>query len=100
MAPEAGAVVLRLDRRRFDRDGVNLGHLYVAGRLLSCELLRAGLARLDTRPGDSAEISRLLSKAAEEAKRTHAGIWQERFTADSNSDPHHSDDRATFRGSR
>jgi endonuclease YncB( thermonuclease family) len=68
--------VLRLDRRRYDRDGTSLGHLYVDGRLVSCDLVRAGLARLDTRPGDSAEIGRLLRKAEEEARRARLGIWQ------------------------
>ncbi|MEZ6098523.1 MAG: thermonuclease family protein [Pirellulaceae bacterium] len=56
-------VRLRLDRRRIDRDGNLLGYIYVNDELLNEHLVRLGLARVATHPGDSASVVRQLKKA-------------------------------------
>lgn len=70
-----GEVRLELDRRRVDRYGRFLAYVYVGELFLNEELLRSGLARRHDYPGDSFSISRLLSRAAEEAKHEKRGIW-------------------------
>ena len=68
-------VSLRLDRRRVDVDGVFLAYVYVENRLLNAELVRSGLARVDSRPTDSGPIVRQLRQAQQEAQQAHRGIW-------------------------
>lgn len=70
-----GEVRLELDRRRVDRYGRFLAYVYVGELFLNEELLRAGLARRHDYPGDSFSISRLLSRAADEAKHEKRGLW-------------------------
>jgi micrococcal nuclease len=68
---------LRLDRRRKDRYGRFLAYVYVEGRMLNEELVRAGLAKVVDYPGDSPQIKRLLRDAEEEARHNQRGIWSE-----------------------
>lgn len=72
----SGNVMLELDKRRIDADGCFLAYVAVDGHWLNVELLRAGLARLDSQPGDSATIGRELRRAADEARSAKRGIWK------------------------
>lgn len=70
-----GPQALRLDKRRIDEEGRFLAYLEVNGQTLNVELVRAGLALADTRPGDSEAMSRLLRRAQTEARQARRGIW-------------------------
>ncbi len=72
---QSGLADLRLDRRRFNDQSQLVGYLYVDGRMLNEELLRAGLARLSPYPGDNQSIERRLRKAQGEAEINLRGIW-------------------------
>jgi endonuclease YncB( thermonuclease family) len=71
----AGTVHLRLDRRQIDDSRVLVAYVLVGDRVLNEQLLKAGLARLDLRPGDSSSMVRRLRKAESEAKTHRRGIW-------------------------
>jgi len=66
---------LRLDRRRVDRFERFLAYVYVNDKMLNEELVRAGLARVSTFPGDSPKIERQLRDAEHEARAAGRGIW-------------------------
>jgi micrococcal nuclease len=68
---------IRLDRRRKDRYGRFLAYVYVDGRMLNEELVRAGLAEVVDYPGDSPQIKRVLRQAEEEARDEQRGLWSE-----------------------
>jgi micrococcal nuclease len=68
---------IRLDKRRTDRDGVQMAYIFDGDRLVNEELLRAGVARMATVPGDSQSIVRRLRAAEQEARDSRRGIWRE-----------------------
>jgi micrococcal nuclease len=68
---------IRLDKRRTDRDGVQMAYIFEGDRLVNEELLRAGAARMATMPGDSQSIVRRLRAAEREARDNRRGIWRE-----------------------
>jgi micrococcal nuclease len=70
-----GPVRLRLDKRRQDRFGRFLAYVYVNERMLNEELVRSGLARVSTFPGDSASLGNQLRAAEREAQQAERGIW-------------------------
>ncbi|MFV1964654.1 MAG: thermonuclease family protein [Pirellulaceae bacterium] len=70
-----GPVHLRLDKRRQDRFGRFLAYVYVGDRMLNEELVRSGMARVSTFPGDSAPVTRKLRDAEREARAARRGIW-------------------------
>ncbi len=73
---ESGVVTIELDKRRVDRDSQFLAYVYTAdGKHLSEELVAAGLARVQTYPGDSMTVNRKLLAAQDAAKREGRGIW-------------------------
>ena len=71
----SGTPSLDLDRRRLDSDGRFLGYVYVDGRLLNEEVIRAGLAQADLYPGDNQTMHRNFVKAEKEAKKAGRGMW-------------------------
>jgi endonuclease YncB( thermonuclease family) len=71
-----GDVTLELDKRRLDADGRFLAYVVVDGAMLNVELVRQGLARMESQAGDSATISRLLRRAEDEARLAGRGIWK------------------------
>ena len=77
----SGTPFLDLDRRRLDNAGHFLAYVYVDGRLLNEELIRAGLAQADLYPGDNQTMHRNFVKAEKEAKRTGRGIWAKQTVA-------------------
>jgi len=77
----SGTPSLDLDRRRLDNAGHFLAYVYVDGRLLNEELIRAGLAQADLYPGDNQTMHRNFVKAEKEAKRTGRGIWAKQTVA-------------------
>jgi hypothetical protein len=70
-----GTPSLDLDRRRLDNAGHFLGYVYIDGKLLNEELIRAGLAQADLYPGDNQTMHRNFVKAEKEAKKAGRGIW-------------------------
>ena len=70
-----GKPSLDLDRRRLDSAGHFLGYVYVDGKLLNEELIRAGLAQADLYPGDNQSMHRSFISAEKEARRAGRGIW-------------------------
>lgn len=77
-----GPQALRLDKRRIDEEGRFLAYLESGGQTLNVELVRAGLALADARPGDSEVMSRLLRRAETEAQQSRRGIWAARAMAE------------------
>ncbi|MFN0021868.1 MAG: thermonuclease family protein [Pirellulaceae bacterium] len=71
----SGSPSLDLDRRRLDSDGHFLGYVYVDGRLLNEEVIRAGFAKADLYPGDNQTMHKNFVKAEKEAKRAGRGMW-------------------------
>jgi len=71
----SGTPSLDLDRRRLDSDGHFLGYVYVDGRLLNEEVIRAGFAQASLYPGDNQTMHRNFVKAEKEAKRAERGMW-------------------------
>jgi len=76
---------LELDRRRLDSAGHFLGYVYVDGRLLNEELIRAGFAKADLYPGDNQTMHRSFVKAEKEAKKAERGLWAKTPRIDSSS---------------
>jgi micrococcal nuclease len=72
---DAGEARIELDKRRVDRYDRFLAYIYVGDKMLNEELLRAGLARHLSYPGDSAAKSRLFQNAENEARNARRGIW-------------------------
>lgn len=73
---ESGLLTIELDKRRVDRDGLFLAYVYAGNLHLSEELVAAGLARVQTYPGDSMSVNRKLLAAQDAAKREARGNWQ------------------------
>lgn len=71
----SGTPSLDLDRRRLDNAGHFLAYVYVDGRLLNEELIRAGLGQADLYPGDNQTMHRNFVKVEKEAKKAGRGIW-------------------------
>ena len=72
------SVRLELDKRRLDSYGLFLAYVYVNNQHLSEEIVEAGLARVETYPGDSMTINRQLLAAQSRARIKQAGIWAKR----------------------
>jgi micrococcal nuclease len=72
------AIRLQFDRRRIDRYDRYLAYVFVNERMLNEELVRAGLARVSTFPGDSKSVARRLLDAEKEAELYSRGIWSRR----------------------
>lgn len=71
----AGMASLDLDRRRLDSSGHFLGYVYVDGRLLNEELIRAGFAQADLYPGDNQTMHRNFVIAERDANKAGRGMW-------------------------
>ena len=71
-------VRLQFDGRRVDQYGRYLAYVFVDERMLNEELVREGLARVSTYPGDSQTMARRLRAAEDEAKLNLRGIWSVR----------------------
>jgi micrococcal nuclease len=71
----SGPTRLRFDKRRKDRYDRFLAYVYVEERMLNVELVRAGLARVSTFPGDSPSLASQLGRAEQDARRAGRGIW-------------------------
>jgi len=70
-----GKVRLRFGRRRIDRYDRLLAFVFVDGRMLNEELVRAGLAEVNIYAGDESSLTRRLEKAEREARQARRGIW-------------------------
>jgi len=70
-----GEVRLQFDGRRQDKYDRFLAHVWVDGRMLEEELLRAGLARAETNYSYSAEAKDRFRAAEAEARAAGRGIW-------------------------
>ncbi|MBC8874079.1 MAG: thermonuclease family protein [Planctomycetes bacterium] len=71
-------VRLQFDGRRVDQYGRYLAYVFVDERMLNEELVREGLARVSTYPGDSQTMARRLRAAEDEARQNLRGIWSGR----------------------
>lgn len=71
-----GNVRIELDRRRRDKYGRSLAYVYVENALLQEELLRRGLAKVSSFPGDSMTMLKRMHSAEADARRNGRGIWQ------------------------
>ena len=72
------SVRLQFDRRRVDFYGRYLAYVFVDEQMLNEELVREGLARVSTFPGDSLTMTRRLRAAEDEARQNVRGIWSVR----------------------
>jgi len=70
-----GSVQLTFDRERKDRFGRMLAYVWVDGKLLNEELLRAGLARWERNFHYASEMKSRFRAAEQEAKQAQRGIW-------------------------
>lgn len=70
-----GAARLAFDRERFDRYGRHLAYVWVNGRMLNEELLRAGLARYEPQFRYSESVKGRFRQAQKQAQNAHLGIW-------------------------
>jgi len=70
-----GEVRLEFDVEPRDKHGRILAHVWVGDRMLSEELIRAGLARAMLRYPFSAAVKSRLRRAEAEAKNARRGIW-------------------------
>ncbi|MCE9545931.1 MAG: thermonuclease family protein [Planctomycetia bacterium] len=68
-------VELRMDHERLDKYGRFLAYVYVDGKMLNEELLRAGLARARTEFHYLESMKRRFRQAETEAKKAHRGMW-------------------------
>jgi micrococcal nuclease len=74
----SGRVCLEKDRTDRDRFGRLLRYPWIAdGRLVSEELLRAGLARITTYPPDTRYLESRYAPAEREARAAGRGIWSQ-----------------------
>lgn len=72
---EGKTIVLEWDKRRVDRYGRRLAYVYADDVPLNEALVRAGLARVFTYPGDSATHSKRLVQAQDLARGEKLGVW-------------------------
>lgn len=70
-----GTVELKFDRERVDQYGRFLAYVWVRGRMLNEELVRAGLGRYEPQYHYSEAIKRRLREAQRQAQREGLGIW-------------------------
>lgn len=70
-----GRVRLQFGRNRLDKFDRLRAFVYVGDELLNEEIVRAGLARVDSRPGDASPQIRRMEKAQREAQDAQRGIW-------------------------
>ena len=68
-------VQLRLDHERVDQHGRWLAYVFVDGKMLNEELLRAGLAKAHTEYHYAEPMKRLFRAAEAEARKNRRGIW-------------------------
>lgn len=64
-----------LDKRRATHDGDTLAWLYIGDRLAAAELVREGLARYQSYPGDDMALSKRLREIEDEAQAAKRGLW-------------------------
>jgi len=69
-----GRVRLQFDRRRVDHYDRFLAYVFVDDLMLNEELVRQGLARVKSYPGDSESMLRRFRRAEEEAIKANRGI--------------------------
>lgn len=67
--------MLELDRRRLDKDGCLVGYVQVGEEWAAEEILRQGIAKLQSYPGDSAKMEKGMRAAQLEAKEAKRGVW-------------------------
>lgn len=72
-----GPVRLEFDEERFDQYHRLLAYVYVDGRMLNEELLRAGLARWERGYHYSQSMKTRFRRAETEARKAHRGIWSD-----------------------
>ena len=72
-----GQVRLQFDGRRKDKYGRILAHVWVDDRMLSEELIRAGLAEAEMKYSYDRAIKDRLSQAEAEARAARRGIWSQ-----------------------
>jgi len=70
-----GTVRLQLDHERIDRQGRFLAYVWVNGRMLNEELIRAGLGRAELQYRYSRTMKDRFRRAEDEAKAAGRGIW-------------------------
>ena len=75
-----GAARLEFDGPRRDKYGRMLAHVWVDGRMLNEELIRAGLARAELKYRYSADKKARFRRAEAEAKAARRGIWSDGAT--------------------
>jgi micrococcal nuclease len=68
-------VELQFDRERLDRYGRVLAYVYVDGRLLNEEIIRAGFSRAETRYKFERAMALRFQEAENEAREAGRGIW-------------------------
>jgi micrococcal nuclease len=68
-------VRLEFDRERRDRYGRVLAYVYVDGKLLNEEIIRAGFSRAETRYKFDRAMALRFQRAEEEAREAGRGIW-------------------------
>ena len=73
----AGKATIDLDKRRATNSGEALAWLYVDNELAADHLVRAGLARFQSYPGDDQGLTRLVREAQDEARQAQRGCWAE-----------------------
>lgn len=73
----SGAARLSFDRERFDRYGRHLAYVWVDGRMLNEELLRAGFASYEPQFRYAEPIKRRFRRAQEEAQAARLGLWSD-----------------------
>jgi micrococcal nuclease len=71
----SGIAQLQFDRERVDQYGRYLAYVWVDGRMLNEELVRAGLGRYEPQYRYSEAIKRRLREAQRQAQRQGLGIW-------------------------
>jgi endonuclease YncB( thermonuclease family) len=70
-----GPARIEFDKRRVAPDGAWLAYMYVNERLVNAAIVRAGLGRYESYPGDSATRGRLIKEAESAARREKLGFW-------------------------
>lgn len=72
---EGRAVTLGYDKERRDRYGRTLAYVYVDGRMLNEEILRAGLSEAQLQYPYANAMKKRFKAAEEEARRAGRGMW-------------------------
>jgi endonuclease YncB( thermonuclease family) len=73
----SAVATIDLDKRRATNSGEALAWLYLDSELAADHLVRAGLARFQSYPGDDQALARLLREAQDEARELKLGCWAE-----------------------